>query len=143
MTRITEAYIKEIVTKDYNDFYNKVYDGYIPPGIMEKMREGLFGSRPIDFQGPPELLKALIRKKDEDLQYVDMGVVVNTIFYIPLSIIHSDLDSGLDYTALLYRMKDEFNARSEKFNETMKRKQQKLMELGGLSKAIQMPSIKN
>src|ERR1700741_3859174 len=102
MGQITEAYIREEIQKDYNNFYSKRYDGYIPPNIVEFMRTGLFGMCPRNFQGPPSLLKTIISKKDEDLLFLDIGTIVNTIFNVPLNFLHETLEEGLDYTELLY-----------------------------------------
>lgn len=143
MGQITEAYIRKEIEQDYKDFYSKRYDGYIPPNIVEKMRTSLFGMCPRNFQAPPVLLKTIIGKKDEDLSFVDMGTIVNTIFNVPLNFLHETLEEGLDYTELLYKMQEDFNQRVEAFNKSEERKQKRLMDLGGLTNAIQMPSIKN
>jgi len=62
---------------------------------------------------------------------------------VPLNFLHETLEEGLDYTEQLYRMQEEFNQRVDAFNKSEEKKQKRLLELGGLTNAIQMPQIKN
>lgn len=121
------------VQNDYNRFWNSVYDAVLPSGIMYLFRQAIMHHNARSLQGNPKVLRDLLDTKEEDLKFVHVGIILNTIFPVPFNAIFDSPEQALDALIEYKEIEVAFNKLVDKRAQELERKRARLMELSGIT----------
>ena len=134
----TENEISEQIQSDYNRFWFSQYDAELPTGFINKFREALMFQNAISLKGNPTVLKEIIGMKEEDLKFVHVGIICNTIFSTPFNAIFFSPEEALDAVIEYKEIEKEFNKLVEIKTKDIERKRARLLGLSGITKSISL-----
>lgn len=139
----TEKEISEQIDRDYNKFWYSTYDAALPTDIMYKFRQAIMFQNVQQLQGNPQVLRDLLDTKEEDLKFVHVGIIINTLFSIPFNTIYDSPEQALESVIELKQIEVEFNKLVHKRTQEIERKRARLLELGGITgKTIPLNGLK-
>lgn len=140
----SESQIAEQIQRDAQTFMEKPYDGlFIPEGLIDKFKVAIMTIPPQAHNYNLKKLKEVAAKKEYDLNFLEVGMIVNLIFQIPFERLYITVEEGLDYTIQLEELRNEYNQKVNEENKKLEKKRTRLLELSGITKSIAMPAIKN
>jgi hypothetical protein len=120
-----------------------VYDAELPPSIIYRFRQAVMFSTVKTLQASPQVLLDLLSAKEEDLKFVHVGIIINTVFSSPFNAIFDSPEEALNAVIEFKEIEMEFNKAVEKRSQELERKRQKLMEISGHgAKTIPLNGIK-
>ena len=139
----SEKEIDEQIQRDYNKFWYSVYDKELPSAVMYKFREAMMFQNVKTLQAAPKVLQELIGTKEEDLKFVHVGIILNTLFATPFNAIFDSPEQAMDAVLEYKEIEIEFNELVNKRSQELERKRQRLMELSGITgKTVNLNGIK-
>lgn len=139
----TEKEISEQIDRDYNKFWYSAYDAALPSDMMYKFRQAIMFQNVQQLQGNPQVLRDLLDTKEEDLKFVHVGIIINTLFSIPFNTIYDSPEQALEAVMELKQIEIEFNKLVQKRTQEIERKRAGLLELGGITgKTIPLNGLK-
>ncbi len=139
----SEKEIDEQITRDYNKFWYSVYDKELPSAVMYKFREAMMFQNVKTLQAAPKVLQELIGTKEEDLKFVHVGIIINTLFNTPFNAIFGSPEEAMDAVIEYKEIEIEFNELVNKRSQELERKRQRLMELSGITgKTVNLNGVK-
>jgi hypothetical protein len=130
--------IEEIINKASQEFWQKIYDGFIPDNLMDNFKAALLATRPTELPAGAGALKQIIDKKEYEITFIEMGTIINGIFKLPIGVLSDDVHEALTYTEQLGKMSYDFNQKVDEFNKQLKKKHHKLMDIAGLTQSATM-----
>lgn len=122
------------LSRDYEAFNLNPYTGFIPDGLMEKFLVAFFTHPPSKHEIKPEYANLLVKKKERDLNHLDVGLVINVLFDTPFEKLHITMDDALEFHSQCYRAKLEYNKIGYEFQLKMGKKKETLEKIYGLDK---------
>lgn len=129
----SEAQIQEQIAGDYNKFWFSVYDAELPASVMYRFRMAVMFQNATTLQATPQVLRELINTKEEDLKFVHVGIMLNTIFTTPFNAIYESPEEALDAVIEFKEIEVAFNKVVHKRSQEIERKRARLMELSGIT----------
>lgn len=123
--------IDEQIKNDLNRFWQSRYDAHIPSGLIYRFRTALMFHNARSLQGSIPVMRELIAAKEEDLSFLQIGIIINTIFNVPFDAMYDSPEQAFDALEELHEIELEYNERVEKNAKTLERKRNKLMEIAG------------
>lgn len=132
----TEKDIQDQLAGDYNRFWNSIYDGKIPEGLISKFREALMFHTALSLQAHQSVMRELLETKDYDLKFLHVGVILNTLFSVPFNAIFFSPEEAMDSIIEYKEIEIEFNKRVEKRSKELEAKRQRLLTLSGVVKSV-------
>ena len=139
----TQHDIDEQFKKDYQKFWDQNFDAFTPEGLIEKFKVAIMKIPPGVHQYNLGVLERIFKKKEYDLNFLEVGMIVNQIFMIPFECLYITIEEGLEYTKQLEKLRIDFNEQVDKRQSELEKKRKRLYQLAGLTNSITMPSIKN
>lgn len=130
--------IDRMINEQSEAFWKKTYDGFIPDNLMENFKASLRATQPTELPAAAGALKQIIDKKEYEITFIEMGTIINGIFKMPIGVLSDDVHEALTYTEQLAKMSYDYNQKVAKFNDELKKRHQKLMEMAGLTKSAVM-----
>jgi hypothetical protein len=130
----TEKEINDQIQGDYNKFWNSPYEGKMPDSIMYRFRTALMFHNAKSLQAPPSVMRKLIEKKEYDLNFVEVGVIINTMFAVPFNCMYETPEQAIDETIECKEIEIEFNKLVDKRTQELERKRARLLQLSGITK---------
>lgn len=125
--------IEKQIQGDYNKFWYSVYDAALPSDIMYKFRQAIMFQNVQQLQGNPKVLLELLGTKEEDLKFVHVGIILNTLFGIPFNTIFESPEEALTAVIEFKEIEIDFNKMVQKRTQEIERKRARLLELGGIT----------
>ena len=139
----SESEINQQIEGDYNKFWFSVYDDLLPSSVMYRYRQAVMFQNATNLQAAPTVLRELLDTKEEDLKFVHVGIILNTIFSTPFNAIYDSPEEALEAVIEFKQIEVKFNKSVEKRAQELERKRARLMELGGITgKTISLNGIK-
>jgi hypothetical protein len=131
------------IKNDYDKFWFSVYDAELPASIIYRFRMAIMFSTVKTLQASPQVLLDLLSAKEEDLKFVHVGIIINTVFSSPFNAIFDSPEEALNSVIEFKEIEVQFNKAVEKRSQELERKRQKLMEIAGHgAKTINLNGIK-
>lgn len=139
MVNVTAQEIDKSIAQEALAFNSKTYDGLpLPDDIMEKFRQGVmvvgFG------EGNPHFYKELIGKPIEDLNWMEVGFVVNYVKRVPLDRLFDTLEEAVDYHVRLSEVQAAYNEVTVQLEKQLNQKRQMKYKLAGLKLSVPFQS---
>lgn len=119
------------IKNDLNRFWQSRYDGNIPSGFIYRFRSALMFHNAKSLQGSIPVMRALINAKEEDLSFLQVGIIINTIFAVPFNAMYDSPEQAFDALEELHEIELEYNELVEKNATTLQKKKNKLLEISG------------
>lgn len=134
----TQAEIDEQIKGDYERFWNSPYNGDMPDMFMFKFRTVLMFHNSKSLPATPHKIKELIGLSEGDLKFVDVGIILNTIFTIPFNSVYDSPEEAIDDVLRFVDIQNEFNKRVSEVGAQIERKRLKKYEICGIANSAPM-----
>lgn len=128
-----EKEIHEQVEKDYQRFWQTQYDGELPSGLIYRFRSALMFHTPKTLPGSIHVISELINKKEDDLKFFEVGVIINTIFSVPFNCMYDSPEQAMEAMSELKEIEISYNDLVEKRSKEIERKRERLLKLSGIT----------
>src|SRR6187402_2936340 len=126
----TQRDIDEQIQKEYNSFYQKVYDGEIavPSDLIVRFRKALMAIAPNLHQIHANRMRALVDKPANELTWVEVGAVINVIQAVAFREVYDDIDEAVEKTQGLEVLRVGYNSTVAALDKKLAAKKKKLQE---------------
>lgn len=140
----TEQDIMEQVEREFDKFRNKLYDGPLPDGCLEKFKFAIF-NLPWRAHGYNfAKVKTIIAKTfPSELTWLEVGMVLNLIAEVPYANFFDTLEEALEYHIKASEIMSDYNQVANAKSEEMEKYRKRLLTMSGITKDIGNKSRKN
>lgn len=128
----TQKEIDDQIKKEEQAFYEKPFDGYLPEQIMYWFRNCIMYFSAMTIPASPSVIKILLDAKAEDLRFIDMAVVMTTVFAAPFNVMFENGHEAMDVLIDLKEMEVSYNKKVDEFNQAMIKKRHRLYQIAGV-----------
>lgn len=133
MSKLTKEDIDKQIASDYKKWYEQIYDGELPIGnLKEVFKTALMETPPGSHQYHFSVVKLTMARPSNELRWLDIGMMINLVFAIPLKYLDSDFDIAMDKMITLEAFRNSYNKAVDLRQKQLKSKGNKLMEIAGL-----------
>lgn len=139
----TEQEINDRITKEYLRFNNMVYDGPRPYGLVDKFRRAIMLIPQTSHKLDLPTLKKIISKSDDQLTWLEIGIVINTIIAIPYEVYFPEPEEALDYFIELKETMVEYNERVSKKQKELEGSRERQLKMSGVVRPMNGKNLKN
>lgn len=125
--------INSQIEREFEKFRNKVYDGELPYGLIEKFKVGLMMSSAGQHKYNLQKVKEIIAKAENDLTWLEVGMVINFVTEIPWERIYDSLEEAINYNIELSDFMVEYNKVIGRKNNELEKMRTRLLNLSGIN----------
>lgn len=129
----SEKEIHEQIDRDYKKFWYSVYDAELPSAVIYKFKQAIMFQTATSLQAAAPVLKELLNTKEEDLKFVHVGIILNTIFSTPFNAIFDSPEEAMDAVIEFKEIEMQYNDAVQKRSQELERKRVRLLEIGGIT----------
>lgn len=139
----SEKEIQDQIARDYNKFWYSAYDAELPSSLMYRFRQAIMFQNTVSLQAAAPVMKELLNTKEEDLKFVHVGIIFNTLFSTPFNAIFDSPEEAMDAVIEFKEFEMKYNEVVQKRTQEIERKRVRLLELGGITgKTINLNGVK-
>lgn len=129
----TRDEIQQQIEREYEKSRNKIYDGELPYGLLEKFKVGLFMAAYSQHKFNLIKVKEIISKRDDQLTWMEVGMIANFVVEIPWERLFDNLEEALDYNIELSDFMVSYNDMITKKQKELERMRDRLLNLSGIN----------
>lgn len=140
-----------MIQNDYDKFWARRFD--YPKGVpfefVSKFRYFISNAPYLNHEGKsawqcsPTVASRIVGKVDEDLSFVEVGIIVNVLLGMPLGYFFDTPEQVISYVEELLDVRNYWNQKVERLNKEMTDKQARMMNLSGNTNAVNFNNKKN
>lgn len=126
--------IEKQIETELATFNLSLYFGSLPKDFLANFKKALIAVAPNTHQIRVKLLKEIVKKKENELTFMEVGMCINVIQSAPLHILSDHLETALEKLRKIEEVRLQWNdARNRKEQELINKKQSmiKLAGAGG------------
>lgn len=123
--------IEQQLNSEFNDFYNKLYDGKIdiPYNLLDIFKKGVMALAPQFHKINANKLDVIAHKKITELSYGDLKDVVTIILNTPFDKIYNDFNEAMESHLKIQKFIICYNASVDEFEKKLQQKKVVLTDL--------------
>lgn len=130
---MSEQEINQQIAQEYQKFNTAKYPGELPKNLMVYFKKALLVVSPNTHKMTVSVLNSIVCKKQNDLNFLEVGSIVNVILEAPLSILNEDLNAALKILEEVENTRIDFNLKIKEAQERLNEKRANLVNLSGLN----------
>ena len=123
------------IAAEKQTFYLSKFDGKLPSDLIERFEKALMVSAPGQHQYHMDKVKLILSKEESELNYLELGMVINLLFSVPFDKLYSNLDEALEKNIELESVRIVYNTHVKETEDKLIKKKNILMNLSGVTKA--------
>lgn len=121
--------IEKQIEGEYAKFQQSFFLGTVPKDLIENFKKAILDMAPNRHQLHTKTIKTIIGKKTNELTYVELGMVVNTILAAPLFTLSEDLTSALIKLEKIETVRNDYNLAVQRKEAELMQKKQTMLKL--------------
>ncbi len=129
----TEHEINEQIQRDYEAYYNSVYQHELPDSIYTLFKRAFMALAPEVHQIRTPLLRTLEETPANLLTVAQVGIMINVIVKVPLGALFTSYEKAITVYEEIDALKIQYNKEVDDLQRKINLKKQTLMKLGGIN----------
>lgn len=138
---------EKLINKQLNEEFEKhqkaVFEGIVPQGLVQRFINGIMTLPPHGHKILCSAIRSIINKTEEELTHEEVGIVIKVLLNIPFDKLYTDLFEALDKHTEFENFVVYYNQKVDALQQTLNRKKDALMNLGGVRKNSMSKIITN
>lgn len=137
----TAADIERQLQAEHQAFFASQFAKELPDDLIERFKKALMASAPGHHKYHSDKVKAIIVKKPYDLNYLDVGMIINLLFAVPFEKLYDSLEEAIEKNLELENIRELYNKIVNETEQRLSKKRGILLNLSGVHQTP-MKSIK-
>lgn len=131
----TEKDIDRAIQNDVDRFNHAIYDGTLPDTLFDMFKRCLMILPLTSHRLNPSYIKDMVAKRQNELNFIEVGVVINLIKDVSPREVYPSLEEFLDTSIIFEAVSTEYNKKISDFEKTCIKKKNFQMKIAGLDKS--------
>lgn len=128
---MTEKEINKDLDNELLSFYNMKYEGELFPNAIGLFKKAIFLSPPMAQQIHVSKIRSLLDKKEDELLFGEVGLIINCILSIPPEKLYKNINKYLESQEKIEKIFIAYNAAVNEEQKRLNRKRNSLVNLSG------------
>ncbi len=137
---MTVQEVEKLIETDLATFNLSKYFGTLPKDFVALFKKALLEIPHSAHQLKVRIMKDIIKKKETELSFMEVGMIINVIQAAPLYVLSDNLEAAINKFEKIEEIRVAWNASRNKKEQELLQKKSTMMQLVGGNGAIRMMS---
>lgn len=128
----SEQQINEQLAKDMQDFYDKVYDGFIPNNFVQMFKKAIMHLAPAQHQYSMEKVRQILGRHPGEHTVLETSMMINAIYSTPFYLLYDSIEEAIRVTVEFDKVRKEYNKKVQEVERKMQAKRARLLKIAGI-----------
>lgn len=137
----TQSEIDAQIGHDMQNFYDSVYDGFVPESFVEMFKKAIMHLAPAQHQYAMSKVKEMVSKRAGEHTVVETSMMINVIYSTPFHLLYESIERAIEVTMEFDKVRKEHNKKIQEMEHKLQAKRSRLLKLSGVGNSAPMKLI--